>query len=87
MNLMARVEAIKHIAVDGVYPDYRSIKGRKYPYMTEAYAVIRQDLDKSSTAISYINGYDHLPGSRSLRKTVRCRIETDYYELYFYRVG
>lgn len=39
---------VKHIAVDGVYPDKNTIANKSYPYTTEVYAVIRSDLDKNS---------------------------------------
>lgn len=41
---------IKGIAVDGVYPDRRTIAARSYPYTAEVYASIRSDLDPSSMA-------------------------------------
>jgi len=47
---MVRSDSVKLIAVDGVYPDYNSLKRKDYPYTTDVYAVIREDLDKSSTA-------------------------------------
>jgi phosphate transport system substrate-binding protein len=47
---MVRDKIAKIIAVDGVYPDSKTIKNKTYPYTTEVYAVIRSDLDKSSIA-------------------------------------
>ena len=47
---MVRSDSIKLLAVDGVYPDYNTLKNREYDYTTNVYAVIREDLDKSSTA-------------------------------------
>jgi phosphate transport system substrate-binding protein len=47
---MVRSESVKHIAVDGIYPDYNSLRKREYPYTTEVYVSIREDLDKSSMA-------------------------------------
>jgi len=49
-EFMARVPEVKHISVDGVNPDSNSLKNRKYPYTTDVYAVVREDLDKSSMA-------------------------------------
>lgn len=49
-EFMARNEDIKHISVDGVYPDYNTLQSREYPYTTDVYAVIREDLNKSSMA-------------------------------------
>ncbi|MDR1879733.1 MAG: substrate-binding domain-containing protein [Tannerellaceae bacterium] len=42
--------SVRHIAVDGVYPDKNTIKNQSYPYVAEVYAVIRNNLDKSSMA-------------------------------------
>ena len=49
-EFMARASEVKHISVDGVYPDGNSLKTRNYPYTTDVYAVVREDLDKSSLA-------------------------------------
>ena len=43
-------EGIKTLAVNGIYPDNKTIKNWKYPYTSEFYAIIRTDLDKSSMA-------------------------------------
>ena len=47
---MVRSDSVKLLSVDGVYPDHKSIKERKYGYTTEVYAVIRTDLETSSVA-------------------------------------
>ncbi len=47
---MVRTDSINLLAVDGVYPDYKTLKNREYGYTTDVYVVIRADLDKSSTA-------------------------------------
>jgi phosphate transport system substrate-binding protein len=47
---IVREEVVKHIAVDGVYPDSNTIKGKTYPYVAEVYAIIRADLNKTSAA-------------------------------------
>ncbi|MFH0817939.1 MAG: substrate-binding domain-containing protein [Candidatus Micrarchaeota archaeon] len=49
-EFMAPNEKIKLCGVDGVIPDYESIRTRKYPYVAEVYVVIRKDLDKKSNA-------------------------------------
>ena len=41
---------VKGLAVNGIYPNKETIGDRSYPYAAEVYAVIRSDLDKSSTA-------------------------------------
>jgi len=43
-------EGIKTLAVNGIYPDNKTIKNWKYPYTSEFYAIIRSDLNKSSMA-------------------------------------
>jgi phosphate transport system substrate-binding protein len=40
----------KTIAIEGIYPNAESINVNSYPLVAEVYAVIRSDLDKSSTA-------------------------------------
>jgi phosphate transport system substrate-binding protein len=49
-QFMVRDKIAKMIAVDGVYPDAGTLKGRKYPYVSEVYGVIRSDLSPSSMA-------------------------------------
>ena len=41
---------LKSISVNGIFPDKESISNKSYPYVAEVYAVIRDDLDKSSMA-------------------------------------
>jgi phosphate transport system substrate-binding protein len=40
----------KSVAIDGIYPNKENIKNDAYPLATEVYAVIRSDLDETSTA-------------------------------------
>lgn len=47
---MVRANIVKSIAVDGIYPDKKTIKNKSYPYTTEIYVSIRKDLDKNSMA-------------------------------------
>jgi phosphate transport system substrate-binding protein len=47
---MIRESRVKHIAVDGVYPDKNTVADKSYPYTIEIYAVIRSDLDTTSMA-------------------------------------
>lgn len=49
-QFMIRSDSVKIIAVDGVYPDFKALKEKNYPYTTDVYAVIRNDLDTSSMA-------------------------------------
>jgi phosphate transport system substrate-binding protein len=41
---------VKLCGVNGVYPEYNTLFNRTYPYTTEVYVVIRNDLDPESPA-------------------------------------
>jgi phosphate transport system substrate-binding protein len=41
---------VKSMAINGIYPDKKTISNNSYPYAAEVYAVIRSDLDESSMA-------------------------------------
>ena len=41
---------IKTLAINGIYPDWFTIRNRSYPYVAEVYAVIRSDLNTYSMA-------------------------------------
>ncbi len=47
---MIRSDSIKLLQIDGIYPDYNNLKMRRYPYTTEVFVVIREDLDENSMA-------------------------------------
>ncbi|MCK4901360.1 MAG: substrate-binding domain-containing protein [Anaerolineales bacterium] len=49
-QFIAPKENLKLMGVDGVVPSGETIRTRSYPYTTEVYAVIREDLDKGSSA-------------------------------------
>ena len=49
-EFMAPNENIKLLEVDDVIPNYENIKTRNYPFTTEVYVVIRNDLDENSNA-------------------------------------
>jgi len=40
----------KGIAIEGIYPSKETLSDKSYPLVAEVYAVIRSDLDTSSTA-------------------------------------
>lgn len=42
--------AVKSIGIEGVNPSASTIKNKSYPLVAVVYAVIRKDLDPSSTA-------------------------------------
>ncbi|MBN2518995.1 MAG: substrate-binding domain-containing protein [Bacteroidales bacterium] len=49
-QFMAPNDSLKLLAVNGVFPEYNTLKDKEYIYTTEVYMVIRSDLDRSSTA-------------------------------------
>jgi phosphate transport system substrate-binding protein len=49
-QFMAPNDSLKLLAVNGIVPQYSSLKKKEYIYTTDVYAVIRQDLDRLSTA-------------------------------------
>ncbi len=49
-QFMAPNDSLKLLAVNGVVPEYNTLKKREYIYTTDVYVVIREDLDGSSTA-------------------------------------
>ncbi len=49
-QFMAPNDSLKLLAVNGVFPEYYTLKEKEYIYTTEVYMVIRNDLDKLSTA-------------------------------------
>ncbi|MCP4643303.1 MAG: hypothetical protein GY851_22845 [bacterium] len=49
-HLMVASSEVRIIAVDGVRPDWDTIRNRRYPYVSEVFAVIREDLDSKHTA-------------------------------------
>lgn len=49
-NMAPQNERVKLLAVDGVMPAKESIRRRQYPYTTDVYAVIRNDLPDDSLA-------------------------------------
>ena len=42
--------SVQKIAVNGIYPQYSTIKDNTYPFVAPVYAIIRSDLDKNSMA-------------------------------------
>jgi len=49
-QFMAPNDSLKLLAVNGVFPEYNTLKTREYIYTTDVYVVIREDLDRLSTA-------------------------------------
>ena len=49
-QFMAPNDSLKLLAVNGIFPEYNTLKDKNYIYTTNVYVVIREDLDKSSIA-------------------------------------
>lgn len=49
-QFMAPNDSLKLLGVNGVIPEYNTLKNKDYIYTTEVYAVIRSDLGRSSNA-------------------------------------
>ncbi len=49
-RFMAPGDSLKLLAVEGVYPDYHTVKNREYVFSTNVYVVIRENLDPESNA-------------------------------------
>ena len=66
---MVRDQVVKHIAVDGVYPDKKTIRNHSYPYTTAVYAVVRKDLERSSMAFKIYEALQTEGGKRIVDKS------------------
>ncbi len=49
-QFMAPNDRLKLLAINGVVPEYKTLKSGEYSYTTDVYVVIRDDLDRSSNA-------------------------------------
>jgi phosphate transport system substrate-binding protein len=49
-QFMAPHDSLKLLGVNGVVPEYSTLRNKHYTYTTDVYAVIREDMDRSSTA-------------------------------------
>ncbi|MBW6534002.1 MAG: substrate-binding domain-containing protein [Mariniphaga sp.] len=66
---MVRDQIVKHLSVDGVYPDKKTIKNQSYPYTTFVYAVVRQDLNRTSMAFKVYEALQTKGGKRMIEKS------------------
>ncbi len=66
---MVRDQIVKHISVDNVYPDRKTIKNQSYPYTTYVYAVVRNDLDRSSMAFKIYEALQTKRGKNIIEKS------------------
>jgi phosphate transport system substrate-binding protein len=66
---MVRDQVVKHISVDNVYPEKKTIKNQSYPYTTFVYAVVRQDWDRDSMAYKIYEALQTKGGKRIIEKS------------------
>jgi len=66
---MIRSDSIKLIAIDGVYPDYNTLKNKEYGYTTNVYAIIREDLENSTTAYKLHELLSTVSGQRVINES------------------
>ncbi len=62
-------ENVKSLAVNGIYPDQKSISSRTYPYTAEVYVVIRSDLDRNSMAYKLYELLQTPAGKSAIRES------------------
>lgn len=62
-------ENVKSLAVNGIYPDQKSISSKAYPYTAEVYAVIRSDLDRNSMAYKLYELLQTPAGKSAIRES------------------
>ena len=60
---------VKTLAIDGIHPDKESIGNKSYPLVAEVYAVIRSDLDPSSTAYTLYELLQTETGKQLIRES------------------
>ncbi len=75
-QFMAPNDSLTLLAVNGVVPQYNTLKEKEYTYTTEVYAVIREDLDRSSTAYALYQWLLSIQGQLVVK-------ESGYIPLYF----
>lgn len=66
---MVRDQIVKHLSVDGVYPEKKTIRNQSYPYTTYVYAVVRKDLDLNSMAFKVYEALQTKGGKRMIEKS------------------
>lgn len=66
---MVRDQIVKHLSVDGVYPDKKNIKNQLYPYTTFVNAVVRKDLDQNSMAFKIYEAIQTRGGKSIIEKS------------------
>lgn len=67
-EFMAPNEKIKLCAVNGVIPNYENIETRTYPYTTEVYAAIREDMDDESQAYNLFKWLQSSEGQEVIKE-------------------
>ncbi len=76
-QFMAPNDNLKLLAVNGVIPEYKTLKSEEYSYTTDVYVVIREDLDRLSNAYQLYRWLLTYKGQRV--------IEESGYIHYYYR--
>jgi phosphate transport system substrate-binding protein len=66
---MVRDQIVKHLSVDGAYPDKKTIRNQSYPYTTFVYAVVRQNLARTSMAFKVYEALQSEAGKRIIEKS------------------
>lgn len=66
---MVRSDSIKKLSVDGVFPDYNSIRNRDYGYSTIVYAVIRKDLEMNTEAYRLYELLKSISGQKVIKES------------------
>lgn len=70
-EMVARIsdDEVPKIAVNGVYPDERSVRNGTYPFISRVHVAIRSDLDRGSMAYKL---YEWLCSERAKRTIAEC---------------
>ena len=68
-QFMAPNDDLKLLAVNDILPSYNSLREGDYIYTTEVFAVIREDLDKASTAMLLYNWFITPEGQEVISKS------------------
>ena len=67
--MVAAVDGIKTLAVNGITPDSNSIKNKSYPFVAEVYVSIRSDLDHNSMAYKLYEWLQTETGKRVIKES------------------
>ncbi|MBN2610676.1 MAG: substrate-binding domain-containing protein [Bacteroidales bacterium] len=68
-QFMAPNDSLKLLAINGVYPDYESLKRKQYKYTTDVFVVIRKDLEPISNAYKLYQWLLTYEGQRAIEES------------------